>query len=197
MYINRTLNETLQKANKSFPVVFITGPRQVGKTTLLEHCSQAERTFVSLDDPQTRLLAKNDPALFFQTYKPPLLIDEVQYAPELFSYIKMIVDKEKKMGMFWLTGSQQFHMMKNVSESLAGRVAILDLQGLSQGEKFNKPIRPAFLPANNLGKVADLDLKSVYELILKGSYPALYEREDIDRRRQSGSIGSNGNDFDQ
>jgi len=182
MYLNRTLNETLQKANKTFPVVFITGPRQVGKTTLLEHCSQEDRVYVTLDDPQIRMFARKDPALFFQTYKPPLLIDEVQYVPELFPYIKMIADREKKMGLFWLTGSQQFHMMKNISESLAGRVAILDLQGLSQGEKFNKPFRLPFLPTNNLEKVADLDVKSVYELILKGSYPALYAQEGVDRR---------------
>ena len=182
MYFKRTLSESLKNTSKTFPVVFITGPRQVGKTTLLEHCSSEDRTYVSLDDPQIRILAKNDPALFFQRYKIPVLIDEVQYAPELFSYIKMIADKEKKQGLFWLTGSQQFHLMKNISESLAGRVAILDLQGLSQSEKFNKPFRPPFLPANNLEKVADLDLKSVYEIILKGSYPALYAREDIDRR---------------
>lgn len=182
MYFKRTLSSFLQDASKTFPVVFITGPRQVGKTTLLEHLLEEDRAYVTLDDPQIRLLAKNDPAMFFQRYKAPLLIDEIQYAAELFSYIKMIVDKEKKTGMFWLTGSQQFHLMKNISESLAGRVAILDLQGLSQNEKFNNPIRPPFLPANNLEKVADLDLKSVYEIILKGSYPALYAREDVDRR---------------
>ncbi len=182
MYFKRTLSESLQKASGTFPIVFVTGPRQVGKTTLLEHCSQDDRTYVSLDDPQIRAFAKNDPALFFQRYKAPLLIDEVQYAPELFSYIKMIADKEKKTGLFWLTGSQQFHLMKNISESLAGRVAILDLQGLSQCEKFNKPFRLPFLPANNLESVADLDLKSVYDIILKGSYPALYAQEDIDRR---------------
>ena len=182
MYFKRTLSKFLQAASKTFPVIFITGPRQVGKTTLLEHSSVEDRAYVTLDDPQIRLLAKNDPAMFFQRYQAPLLIDEVQYAPELFSYIKMIADKEKRTGMFWLTGSQQFHLMKNISESLAGRVAILDLQGLSQREKFNKPIQQPFLPANNLEKVADLDLKSVYEIILKGSYPALYAREDVDRR---------------
>lgn len=181
MYFKRTLSESLEKATKTFPVVFITGPRQVGKTTILEHCSQDDRTYVSLDDPQIRFFAKNDPALFFQRYKTPILIDEIQYAPELFSYIKMIVDKEKKSGLFWLTGSQQFHLMKNISESLAGRVAILDLQGLSQSEKYNKPLHPPFLPANNLEKVAEMDLKSVYEVILKGSYPALYAQKDIDR----------------
>lgn len=182
MYFKRTLAASLKKASETFSIVLITGPRQVGKTTLLEHCSQDDRTYVTLDDPQIRALAKSDPALFFQRFKLPLLIDEVQYAPELFSYLKMIVDKEKKTGMFWLTGSQQFHLMKNISESLAGRVAILDLQGLSQCEKFNKPFRPPFLPTDKLEKIEELDLKSVYEIILKGSYPALYAQENIDRK---------------
>jgi uncharacterized protein len=180
MYFKRTLSESLQKASKTFPIVFITGPRQVGKTTLLEQCSQEDRVYVTLDDTEIRALAKRDPALFFQRFKAPLLIDEVQYAPELFPYLKMIADKEKKTGIFWLTSSQQFHLMKNISESLAGRVALLDLQGLSQCEKFNKPVRFPFLPANNLEKVVELDLKSVYEIILKGSYPALYAQENID-----------------
>lgn len=181
MYIERTLIQTLKKASSTFPVVFVTGPRQVGKTTILEHCSEEDRTYVTLDDPQIRVLAKSDPALFFQRNTLPLLIDEVQYAPELFPYIKMIVDKEKKNGLIWLTGSQQFHLMKNVSETLAGRVAILDLQGLSQYEKFNKPFHFPFLPSKKLDKVDNLDLKTVYNIILKGSYPALYAQKDIDR----------------
>jgi len=161
--------------------LILRGARQVGKTTILEHCAEENRTYVTLDDPQIRVLAKSDPALFFQKYTPPLLIDEAQYAPELFPYIKMIADKEKKKGLIWLTGSQQFNLMKNVSESLAGRVAILDLQGLSQCEKFNKPERKPFLPSKELTKIDNLDLKTVYEIILKGSYPALYAQKNIDR----------------
>jgi predicted AAA+ superfamily ATPase len=91
-----------------------------------------ERTYISLDDPRIRSIAKTDPALFFKTYTHPILIDEIQYAPELSPYIKMIIGREKKNGLFWLTGSQMFHLMKNVTESLAGRIAVLNLQGLSQ-----------------------------------------------------------------
>lgn len=135
MYIQRTIEKSIERANKFFPVVLVTGPRQVGKTTVLQNCETQPRTYVSLDTLENRELAKNDPTLFLQRYPAPVLIDEIQYAPELFPYIKASVDKEKKSGMYWLTGSQQFHLMKNVSESLAGRVGILQLEGLSQDEK--------------------------------------------------------------
>ena len=133
--ILRTLVPTIRAVSKSFPVLLLTGPRQVGKTTLLEECERGGRQYVTLDDMAERQLARSDPALFFQTHKPPLLIDEVQYAPGLFSAIKMIVDGEKRPGQFWLTGSQKFHLMKGITESLAGRVAILDLLGFSEKEK--------------------------------------------------------------
>ena len=130
MYLERTLSPYIAKASNFFPVVLITGPRQVGKTTIFESAKSEQRTYITLDDPMLRTLAQNDPQLFLSTYKAPILIDEVQYAPQLFPYIKMIVDKEKKPGAFWLTGSQVFTLMKNVTESLAGRVGILELQGL-------------------------------------------------------------------
>ena len=132
--IKRTLATTIRKTAKTFPILLVTGPRQVGKTTLLEFCASKNRRYVSLDDLDQREIAKKDPALFLQTHKPPVTIDEVQYAPELFSAIKVMVDREGKPGMFWLTGSQKFHLMQNVSETLAGRVAILDLLGLSNAE---------------------------------------------------------------
>ena len=102
----------------------MTGPRQVGKTTFLKHVSEKDRNYITLDDPATRLLANEDPALFLKKFSRQLLIDEIQYAPNLLPYIKMEVDSNKKAGDFWLTGSQQFQIMKGVSESLAGRVAI-------------------------------------------------------------------------
>lgn len=136
MYYQRTLSSVIEKATKSFKVVLITGPRQVGKSTLFEKMMEPNRTRVSLDDSDVLTLAKQDPNLFFQTYQPPLLIDEVQKAPELLLQIKKIVDNTNEKGLFWLTGSQKFTLMKNVSESLAGRVAVLDLQGLSQSEKI-------------------------------------------------------------
>ena len=182
MYYRRTLTSTIQRASAAFPVVLVTGPRQVGKTTLLEHAAKQGRAYVTLDDPQVRLLAKTDPALFFQTYHTPLLIDEIQYAQELFPYIKMIADREKTPGLFWLTGSQQFHLMKGVTESLAGRVAVLDLQGLSQAEKSGRPNTPPFLPGNRADPQSKaLALRAVYELIVKGSFPALFEGTKLDR----------------
>ncbi len=182
MYYSRTLTATVQRASTAFPVVLVTGPRQVGKTTLLEHAAKQGRTYVTLDDPQVRMLAKTDPALFFQTYRTPLLIDEIQYAQELFPYIKMTADREKVPGLFWLTGSQQFHLMKGVTESLAGRVAVLDLQGLSQAEKLGRPDTPPFLPGNRADSQGkSLALRAVYELIVKGSFPALFAGAKPDR----------------
>ena len=179
MYIQRTIEKSIERANKFFPVVLVTGPRQVGKTTVLQNCETQPRTYVSLDTLENRELAKNDPTLFLQRYPAPVLIDEIQYAPELFPYIKASVDKEKKSGMYWLTGSQQFHLMKNVSESLAGRVGILQLEGLSQDEKNGHPDVPPFLPTEEYIKTkvhsaAETDLLKIYELIWKGSYPKLY-----------------------
>jgi len=181
-YFERTLSDILRKATETFPVVLITGPRQVGKTTVFEKNKEEGRTYVTLDDPQIRSLAKSDPNLFLQSYKTPLLIDEVQYAPELFPYIKMIVDREKKKGMFWLTGSQQFHLMRNVSESLAGRVVVLELQGLSQSEKQRRLSIEPFLPNNILSNgFCAMDVTDVYDNILKGSYPELFAIPQVDR----------------
>lgn len=119
--------------------------------------------------------------MFFKAYTPPLLIDEVQYAPELFPYIKMIADKEKQDGLFWLTGSQMFNLMKNVTESLAGRAAILNLQGLSQAEKMDKADTPPFLPSFELKtNAAAISLVTVYADIWKGSYPKLIASEKMD-----------------
>ena len=105
-YIRRSLEKIVLQVTKEYPVVLLSGPRQVGKTTMLKKLMEGtERNYVSLDDLQERELARTDPELFLQLHKPPILIDEVQYAPELFPYIKIIVDKEQKKGDFWLTGS--------------------------------------------------------------------------------------------
>lgn len=176
MYYERTLSNIVAKATKSFKVVMITGPRQVGKSTLFDNIIEPNRTKVTLDDTDVLALAKNDPNMFFQTYQPPLLIDEVQKAPELFTYIKKIVDKTEEKGLFWLTGSQKFHLMKNVSESLAGRVAVLDLQGFSQSEKIKEPTRPAFVSDIPLQTKRPIwTAKETFEVIHKGSYPQLFD----------------------
>jgi len=181
MYLERTLSKIIKEATATFPVILLTGARQVGKTTLFERCKEPERASVTLDDPQVKWLAKNDPPLFLQIYPPPLLIDEVQYAPELFPYIKMTVDRSRKKNLFWLTGSQPFNLMQEVSESLAGRIAILELYGLSQSEKYGRYDRP-FLPDTITQENRPaLNIYSLYEIILRGSFPEIYANPSLNR----------------
>ena len=134
-----TFRNRCREAAEQFPVLLITGPRQVGKTSLLEHLREPARSYVTLDDMNLRALAKSDPPLLLQRFPPPVLIDEVQYAPELFPAIKMQADRSPTPGGFWLTGSQSFPLMKGISESLAGRVAILNLLGFSAREADRRP----------------------------------------------------------
>ena len=160
--IKRALESTILDISKQFPVVMLTGARQVGKTTLLKMLDPSRR-FITLDDPIVRKLAVSDPALFLQTYQPPVIIDEFQYAPQLLEHIKLTVDaRPEEMGLYWLTGSQQFQLMKNVGESLAGRVGILSLGGIVQSEE---------LSLKSLDK-AD-DAMAIFQRIQRGSYPAL------------------------
>ena len=133
-YIHRNLEDFFKKSGMHYPAILLTGPRQVGKTTFLRHVSEESRNYVSLDIPRDRNLAKEDPELFLERHKPPVLIDEIQYAPELLPFIKVLIDKEQKPGMFWLTGSQQFRMMQNVMESLAGRAGIFEMLGIGTPE---------------------------------------------------------------
>lgn len=179
MYLSRTLEHFALVATGQFPVLLVTGARQVGKTTLLRHISEEERTYVTLDDPLLLDLARRDPALFLQRFRPPLIIDEIQYAPELLPYIKMEADSSGHPGLFWLTGSQQFHLMKGASESLAGRVAIVQLLGLSRRELIGQseasfPLIPtAFEVEERVRSGGHLDLRELYSLIWRGSFPAI------------------------
>ncbi|OGI02204.1 MAG: ATPase [Candidatus Melainabacteria bacterium GWF2_37_15] len=185
MYLKRTLAKHLKKISGTFPVLLLTGPRQVGKTTLLQHLEPDERKYVTLDDPIIRSLAQEDPALFLERFKPPVLIDEIQYAPQLFPYIKMSVDKNKQPGAFWLTGSQQFHLMQNITESLAGRVGILKLQGFSQSEKNHNTDVDPFLPdpehiETRCKSSVPKSLMQIYEAIWRGSFPAIVLNKEMD-----------------
>jgi uncharacterized protein len=174
-YFPRTLETVIASASRSFPVVLVTGARQVGKTTMLQHAATPTRRYVTLDDPLLRALARQDPALFLQRYQPPVLIDEVQYAPELLPHIKMAVDAGRKGGMFWLTGSQQFHMMRGVSESLAGRVAVLELHAMSRAEvrRDGATVQPFHPVAEPLPVHAHSSLRDIFAGIWRGWYPAL------------------------
>ena len=185
MYIQRALEDTVRKASATFPVMLVTGPRQVGKSTMLERLAEPNRKIVTLDDPDIRYLAKSDPALFLQRYTPPVLIDEIQYAAaELFPYIKMAVDKSKRNGDFWITGSQAFVMMQNVSESLAGRVGIINLLGLSTSEINAVPSEVFTTDSERLmkriEKAKKYDLNGLYSRIFKGSMPKLYADDNVD-----------------
>lgn len=185
MYYERTIAPAIQKISETFPVLIVTGPRQVGKTTLLTRLAEKNRKIVSLDNPTIRAFAKSEPELFLQRYAPPVLIDEVQYAPELFDYIKVYVDREKKCGDFWLTGSQTFRMMKHVTESLAGRAGIVCMQGLSNSEIHGNHF-PAFsvdLPSlfSRMEQAPRMTISDVFSRIYKGSMPRLYENDAVDR----------------
>jgi len=184
VYLPRTLENFILRASRQFPVLMLTGPRQVGKTTLLKAVSEREsprrRRYVSLDNPMLRALARDEPALFLQRFPPPLLIDEIQYAPNLLPYLKETVDRLGGKGLYWLTGSQPFHLMHNVSESLAGRVAVMQLQGLSLSETLGEglgvqPFQPNY-PAAVRPSLdgATTTLAALYERIWRGSFPALY-----------------------
>ncbi len=186
MYIRRTLEQQFLEASKHFPVMLVTGARQVGKTTFLRELGGEERAYASLDDPRVLELARSDPALFMQRYPGPVIIDEIQYAPELLPFIKMAVDEQKAPGRYWLTGSLQFHLMKEVSESLAGRVAILKLLGLSRRERDHvTEATGPFLPTPSilgprLESMSALVLPDLYELIWRGAFPALAADQDMD-----------------
>jgi predicted AAA+ superfamily ATPase len=188
MYVERAITRLLLNISDTFPVLLVTGPRQVGKTTLLEHVKESTRSYVTLDDLDERALAKKDPALFLQRHKPPVIIDEIQYAPELLSAIKVIVDKEKKNGLFWLTGSQKFELMQGVTESLAGRVGVCELLGLSQVELGGQSKESrAFLPSQSYIEYIFTepkpvkDLQKIYYEIWRGSFPRMIAHPKISR----------------
>lgn len=177
-YIKRNLENVVRQVTREYPVLLVTGPRQVGKTTMLQKLMEGtERGYVTLDDLNERNIAKTDPELFLQLHKPPVLIDEVQYAPELFTYIKINVDKNHEPGAFWLTGSQVFKLMQGVQESLAGRVAVLSLTSLSQAEISGGTMKPFTVDLEDLNERQkereQADAREIFERIYQGSMPAI------------------------
>lgn len=188
MYIQRAIEKIVKELTMQYSAILITGPRQVGKTTMLKRLMEDEgniREYVTLDDMEERNLAKNDPAMFFQIHKPPVFIDEVQYAPELFSYIKIIIDKNHNPGDFWLTGSQIFKLMQGVQESLAGRVAVLSMSSLSQREIGGFEAIPFEIDVEalriNSKNILSADTNQIFERIWKGTMPALVSGRYSDR----------------
>jgi len=186
-YIARNLEKVVLEVTKEYPVVLVTGPRQVGKTTMLQKLMEGtDRNYVSLDDLNERNLAKTDPEMFLQLHKPPILIDEVQYAPELFVYIKIHVDKYHNAGDFWLTGSQVFKLMSGIQESLAGRVAVLSLTSLSQAEICGGEMQPFTLDIEKLSarrkERTAADTGVIFDWIFRGSMPAIVSEKNSNSR---------------
>ncbi len=176
--IEREIKNKLESLSNSRKVVLITGARQVGKSTLVKDLCESDRTYITLDDLKMRELAENDPKLFLANYPGKLIIDEVQYAPHLFPYIKMEVDNSKEYGKFWLTGSQKFELMKNVSESLAGRISILELSSLSVAEK--EGFESNLFNPTKIEKKVELDFNTIFTHIFNGGMPE-YIVNNIDR----------------
>ncbi len=191
IYKHRTLEKIIKKALKTFPAIIITGPRQSGKTTLLKNTFLKSHKFISLEDPDIRIRAKDDPKGFLNQYKPPIIIDEIQYFPELLSYIKSIIDIDRKPGNWILTGSQNFVLMHNISQSLAGRSAILSLLPFSISEQMNngqstKDITN-WLKHLDLSTINKNSNKAVVDILLRGHYPEIVVNKQVDRQLWCGS----------
>lgn len=179
MYIKRHMEKVIQNTEKGFKALLLTGPRQVGKSTVLKHM-YGDRKYLTFDDPLLLEETKREPGLFFRNNRPPVILDEVQYITELFPYIKMECDRTDEKGLFLLTGSQQYHLMKNISESLAGRTAILELSGLSlremQGDEFSDP----FIPSEDYiekRRKSNRRCENIWKVIHRGGYPALADEQ--------------------
>ncbi len=187
-YISRHMESRITELSKFFSAILLTGPRQAGKTTMLRSLAEREnrgRKYVTLDDLTERDMAKNDPALFLQLHEPPVLIDEVQYAPELFTYIKIHIDEHHRPGDFWLTGSQVFRLMRGVSETMAGRVALLHMSPLSQREITGAPCVPFTVDFDRLieeqDRIPPVSSPELYARLWNGSMPGLISGMTPDR----------------
>lgn len=183
MYIARHIEKTIEKSFAAFPAVLITGPRQVGKSTLLINRFKSIPN-VTLDNPLQLLSLRQDPVEFFKLNGSPLILDEVQRAPECFSVLKYMIDSDRRAGMYILTGSQKYALMKGVSESLAGRIGIIDMLGLSDREIYEDPFDRPFLPTSDYllerrPKMAP-SIQNLWERIHRGSMPELYSNKNMD-----------------
>ena len=187
-YISRHMEKRILELSKSYSAILLTGPRQAGKTTMLRELATTEnigRRYVTLDDLTERDMAKNDPALFLQLHRPPVLIDEVQYAPELFTYIKIYIDEHHNPGDFWMTGSQIFRLMRGVQESLAGRVALLHMSPMSQREIIGAPCVPFTTDMGRLlneqDQIQPATTPELFARLWRGSMPGLISGQFPDR----------------
>lgn len=178
-YISRALEDRLRKYEKTYKALLVTGARQVGKSTLLKRVF-ADRRYISLDDPFMEEQAREAGNMFLTLNPPPVTIDEVQRAKELFRYIKIKCDESEKKGLFCLSGSQPFHLMQNVSESLSGRIGIVELSGLSMRESMGDSFNCHFLPTMEYVAERKKSVKqpeNIWEIIHRGGYPELQDRD--------------------
>ena len=176
-YIKRAIEDVVKDSAMNFKAVLVTGARQTGKSTLLKHL-YPEIKEISFDDPFVEEQAKNNPDMFMMLNKPPLFLDEIQYVPSLFRYIKLSCDKSDDKGLFYLSGSQPFKLMDMVSDSLAGRIAIIEMTPLSLREIMNDECKSPFLPTLNYIQERNNTVKkpdSIWEIIHRGGYPALQD----------------------
>lgn len=180
--IEREVKKSIENVNDTFRVLALTGPRQVGKTTILKSIMPSNMKVITLDDELYREEAKTNPKFFLETWGTPLFIDEAQYAPELFPYIKMKVDNSKERGQYWLSGSQSFELMKGVSESLAGRVGIIKMNSLTYKEIQNN-VNGEYFDPENIKESEPIGANEIFEYIFKGGLPELYDVPNIDRNR--------------
>ncbi len=187
-YCKRHLESVILRDSQTFSAILVSGPPQAGKTTMMRHLIEEEnagRTYVSLEDLMKRLLAKTDPLLFFQRYPPPVVIDEIQYAPELFTYVKIHVDKYHHPGDFWLTSSQIFRAIAGIDVSLAGRVILLQLPPLSQREIIGAPCSPFTPDWNHLAAERDaftpVSSADMFARMWRGSMPGSYQAAPAER----------------
>ncbi|MBM4331872.1 MAG: ATP-binding protein [Deltaproteobacteria bacterium] len=186
----RTLARAILRALKTFPAIIVTGPRQSGKTTLLRTLFAKTHRFITLEDPDVRIRAKEDPLRFLEQYPPPVIIDEIQYVPELLSYIKTKIDENRKPGQWLFTGSQHFVLMQNISQSLAGRVAVLSLLPFSFSERIGRGGETRgigdWLKGLNTDQIYG-DNISLSEVVLRGNYPEIASKKAVDRQLWCGS----------
>ncbi len=195
-YITREAERKFRKLNDSFELILVTGARQVGKTTMLKHLAETDRSYVSMDNMMARELAQSDPVLFFQTYKPPILIDEVQKVPALLEQIKRICQERKEKGLIWLTSSKQHPKIKELCEAMTGRMGLLELYGLSAREKAGSlfdtdldfsletlQVRQSKLPKN--------DVLQVFHQIWEGGMPGQQGLDEEERQEYFNSYIDN------
>lgn len=186
MYCKRALESVIRETMNHYPVVLLTGPRQVGKTTLLQSLFADTHDYVTLDDPFQFRQLQDDPLLFFQNNPGPLILDEIQYVPAAFRSIKYEVDRKKENGRYLLTGSQSFALMQHVSESLAGRIAIFNLHGLSLRERFQVDFGEPFVPTAEYVDRRKSSVKAygdLWPLIHRGTMPKLCLQEEMNWER--------------